>query len=110
MAKRKRKRFSGFGSSAEIHRDRSKHTLREIHRLQRVIRTKMKSPPDCVHAASLVRALAQQEGAFLIDRDSGGRRARSSSSSRALFDRFVKACVISPRNSGAMRKIHAVWR
>lgn len=95
---RKRRRRRGYGLSAEGHASRSKGTLREIRRLQRVLKDKLKSPPDCVHAANLTRALAQQEGAFWVDRhDGGGGRGTTSPSSRMIFDRFVKVCVMHPR-------------
>lgn len=106
------RRRKSYGLPPEGHADRAKSTLREIRRLLGVFRSRMKSPPDCIHAAHLLHTLAQQEGAYLIDRhDSGARRwEMAQETSRRALDRFVKVCVVHSHSKAADRKIHAVWR
>jgi hypothetical protein len=109
MAKRKRSRRR-FGATAQEHGARAKSTIREIKRLQGALRRQLQNPPDCVHAANLNRALAEQEGAYLIDRFESSARTGKGLGSRALHDRFVKVCVVHPRNRRASQNIHEVWR
>lgn len=106
MARRKR-----FGSPIEVHAERSKSTLREMKRLMSAVKSRLKSPPDCATASRLVIALAQQQGAYLIDRDSyRGRAGLGGKGPRAVIEKFISACVVKPRSKAAERKIHSVWR
>ena len=107
MAKRK-----GFGATAEVHKERSKSTLREIKRLSGQVRKYLKTPADCATAARLVVTLAQQQGSYLIDRYEGG-KARTSyggRGGRTLIDKFIRTCVLKPRSAAAERKMRSVWR
>lgn len=97
----------------EEHQERAKGTLREIRRLERVIRAKFRSPPDCVHLGHLIAQLSRTEGSFDAERLGGGYRLRGGGvggSTRRIIARFVRACVLHPRSKAAERKIHAVWR
>lgn len=108
MAKAKRKRF---GDSAEVHAERSKSTLREMKRLRGALLRHLRSPPDCATAALLAITLAEQSGAYLIDRSAGLSRAGFGGRGiRGVLNRFVSACVVKPRSEAHKRKIHAVWR
>ena len=106
MARRKR-----FGDSSEIHAERAKSTLREIRRLVGATKRNLRSPPDCERAARLAIALAQQTGAYLIDRSAGSSRAGfGGKGPRAVIDRFISVCVVKPKSAAAARKMRAVWR
>lgn len=99
-----------YGGTTEQHRERSRVTMHEIKRLRTQIRSAMRAPPDCVHAAHLIRSLAQQEGAFWVDRHESKGRVTGWTTSRYIVDRFIKACVVHPRSQAAARKMREVWR
>ena len=108
MARKRRRRF---GSSAETHLERAKSTAREVKRLADQLRRQLRDPPDCVHAFHLATTLAEQRGAFLIDRYEGsGRGITGGAGIRALLSKFEKKCVLHPKNRRASQRIHAVWR
>lgn len=87
---RKRKRF---GDSQEVHRERSKGTLREMKRLRRLVLSRMKKPAMCADALDAAMLLAQQSGAYLIDRSAGSSRAGFGGRGVSrLLHRVVKAC------------------
>lgn len=115
MARRKRR--SGFGGDTGIHRERSKGTIREIRRVNGLIRRNLRSPPDCEEAARLIYILGQQEGAYWIDRFEGGRMGGGHGSASGLgrattriVGRFIDRCVVKPKSAAAARKMRAVWR
>ena len=103
-----------FGASTEIHHERSKSTLREIRRLSDQVKRHLRSPPDCEGAAELLLTLAQQQGAYLIDRHEGGGRGLRTSyggrGPRAIARKFISMCVVKPKSAAAARKMRAVWR
>jgi len=91
MAKRsKRKRY---GASEEVHAARAQMSIRRIRTLERQLRSKLRVPADCLHAAHIVHDLGVAEGAFRVNRmDSAGRSKRLASTD-LLVDRFIVACV-----------------
>lgn len=100
-----------FGASQSEHRDRARANLPQIRRVVGVIRRQLRSPPDCEAAASAMRDLLHLEGSYLIDKYESGRAKRASyGGPRALFDKFVKACVVKPKTLTQARKMRAVWR
>jgi hypothetical protein len=107
MARRKRKRF---GDPTEVHSERAKSTLREIRRLMGAVKRHLRAPADCATASRLAISLAQQQGAYLIDRASGRGRARFVKGASAVIDKVLRECVLKPRSEAHKRKIHAVWR
>ncbi len=99
--KRKRKTTRGrYGLDPESHGERSRVGLAEIRRLQRLMRSKMSGTPDCIHAASILRALAREEGAYWIDIHDSEKVRGASYAMDKIFDRFVRQCVVHPRNRG----------
>jgi len=104
-----RRRHGRFGAPQEVHAERAKSNLREIHRLSRKLRSALRSPPDCIAAAGLLRSLVFVEGAYLIDRAEGySYRARGGRSGRGLFHRFLDSCVVKPKSAAAARRMRAV--
>jgi hypothetical protein len=96
MAKRtKRKRY---GASAEIHGARAQMSIRRVHALERQLRSKLRAPADCLHAAHIVHDLGIAEGTFRVNRlDSKGRQ-KGLASTDLIIDRFIMACVRTRRN------------
>lgn len=95
MAKRSKtqRRSRRFGLPAAHHAVQARGSMMEIRRLTRKLRKQI-AAGDCVHAASLMNAISQQEGAFWISRDSaGGGRGRYVPHAHAIFQKFVKACI-----------------
>lgn len=111
-----------FGLSAEMHHQSAKDRLREIRRLTRVLRDELKNPPDCERAAGVAIRLAQEQGAYLIDRFHGRSSVRRSGQHqfappsyggrgpRGAIRRFEQVCIVKPRSPAAARKMRAVWR
>ena len=108
MARRRKTRR--YGATAREHEERAKGTIREIKRLSGRLRQQLQDPPDCVHAFHLATTLAEQHGAFLIDRFESSAKTRGGESVRALLSKFEKKCVVHPRNRKASMRIHEVWR
>ena len=109
MAKRRKSR--AFGASSEWHDEGAKAAVREVRRLAKLVRTKLKSPADCNSAVRLSLAMAREEGVYLISKtESMRRRAGRYPTPRALYDRVISTCVVQPKTLTAKRKIHAVWR
>jgi len=96
MAKRsKRKRY---GASEEVHAARAQMSIRRIRTLERQLRSKLRAPPDCLHAAHIVHDLGVAEGAFRVNRMDSAGRSKKLTSTDLLVDRFIVACVHTPRS------------
>lgn len=103
MARRRK-----FGASARVHAERATGEIREIRRLERLARENIRAG-DCVRAAGLVHSLAQQEGAYWVDRNDSRGRSGSLSSVSRIFTRFVRAC-IRPAIVKAPRRAYGRYR
>jgi hypothetical protein len=91
------RRFSG--TSAQ-HGASARYALQDARRIQSRMRTYLRSPPDCVTAANMLRALFLTEGHYTIDRQHSGTHSIGSGLSkanRALHERFVNVCVVRRR-------------
>jgi hypothetical protein len=94
MARRaKRERY---GASAEIHEARAQMSIRRVRTLERQLRSKLRAPTDCLHAAHIVHDLGVAEGAFAVNRLDSAGRAKRLASTDLLVDRFIMACVRTP--------------
>jgi hypothetical protein len=68
-------------------------SIRRIRTLERQLRSKLRAPADCLHAAHIVHDLGVAEGAFRVNRlDSKGSQ-RGLASTDLLVDRFIVACI-----------------
>jgi hypothetical protein len=95
MAKRKRR---GYGATAPIHEARAQMSIRRIRALERQLRSKLRAPADCLHAAHIVHDLGIAEGAFRVNRMDSAGRSKQLASTDLLVDRFIVACVHTPRS------------
>lgn len=109
--------FSGlkrrrFGWSAEAHTDAAQSGVREVRRLTDRLKRELRNPPDCVSAARIALALAQEQGHLFINRAGSNYRSPRSwgAGSNAVLRRFKDLCIVRPRSAAAARKMRAVWR
>lgn len=110
MVKRSRsKPRRRYGVPPEAHAERSRGNARVIRELTRIARENI-AKGDCVRATGALISLAQEEGAYQVNReDSGGRKSPAGFPSDRLYSRFTKACLRSgisvvPRRSFGRRK------
>jgi hypothetical protein len=96
MAKRSKRRR--YGASEEIHAARAQMSIRRIRTLERQLRSKLRVPADCLHAAHIVHDLGVAEGAFRVNRMDSAGRSKKLLSTDLLVDRFIVACVHTPRS------------
>jgi hypothetical protein len=94
MAKRgKARRTSRYGASEEIHAARAQMSIRRVRTLERQLRSKLRAPADCLHAAHIVHDLGVAEGAFRVNRMDSAGRSKKLLSTDLLVDRFIVACI-----------------
>lgn len=100
---RKSKRF---GDSQEVHSQRAKGTLREMKRLRALVISRLKKPARCADALDAAMLLAQQSGAYLIDRSAGSSRAGFGGRGVSrLLRRVVNACA-----KPTSKRARSIWR
>lgn len=95
MARRKRSKVfpRRFGAAPAEHAARARGGIRSIRELTRIARENI-AKGDCVRATSALLSLAQEEGAYEVDRaGSGGRKSPAGFPSDRLYVKFTKACI-----------------
>lgn len=84
-----------FGAPSEEHASRARGGVRAIRELAKIARENI-ARGDCVRAAGAMISLAQEEGAYQMNReDSGGRKSPAGFPSDRLYAKFTRACIRS---------------